>query len=106
MEEKIEICAQRKSKIAAGEPTKLYNFKFQLQRPNPAIADEYFWSSIDEPVAKDIENLNQEITRVIPSIKERSFVLKWVDSDGTERPVSNNEDLETALNETSGPIYK
>ena len=91
------------------EPTKsAYAFKFQLKRPNPAFPDKFFCTSVDEFAARDIESLNQEILKLIPWIQKRKrvFVLKWVDSEGIERLVAGNDDLETALNEMKGSTYE
>ena len=100
------IAAAQKEKAVDGKQPKEHSFIFQLQRPNPAAADEIFSTVVDETIARDIAKINQEIIKVIPAIKNRVFVLKWADSEGTETRVCNNEALGTALHEMKGPIYK
>ena len=99
------LAAQRDIKMDGAQPQD-YSFIFHLQRPNPAVADEIFSTTVDESTARDMAKINQEILRVIPSITKRVFVLKWVDSKGTERRVPNDEALMNALDEMGGPIYK
>ena len=100
------LAAQKDDNIDSVEPSKLYSFKLQLQRPNPAFADEYFCTTVNENTANDFESMNQELLRVIPKIKNRTFDLKLVDPEGNGRTISDNEDLGAALKEMEGPAYK
>ena len=100
------LAAQQADNTIDAAQTNSRHFLFQLQRPNPAFQDEFFGITEEDGVARDIERINQEILRVIPKIKNRTFVLKWVDSEGKERQLFDNEAFGIALNKMKGPIYK
>ena len=98
--------AEQKNNNMDGKQPKGCRIKFHLQKPNSAMPDEFFFTDVDEATARDMILINQEIAKIIPEIKKRKFALKWVDTEGNEKTVSNNEALGAALKEMKGPIYK
>lgn len=87
-------------------PSKTYNFKIQLKKPNPALENEFYRATLNEEVAYDFSKINEKIVELMPKIQKRVYVLTWADSDGDEIIIANNEALKIALDEMTGPVYK
>ena len=51
-------------------------------------------------------NLKQKIASIFPALDQREPVLSWLDDEGDEVTIANDEELKLALSAMTGPVYK
>merc|ERR1712032_1247384 len=61
---------------------------------------------LNEDTATSFRNLQQKITSVFPTLDQREPVVSWLDDDGDEVRMANDEELKLALAAMPGPVVK
>jgi len=61
---------------------------------------------IDKSVSTSFEYLVEKIKTVFPSIRNKLVKISWIDEDGDNVIIGNDEELMIALTEMAGPLYK
>merc|ERR1712110_343409 len=56
--------------------------------------------------ATRFNNLQQKIASIFPALDQREPVLSWLDDEGGEVTIANDEELKLALAAMTGPVYK
>jgi len=56
--------------------------------------------------ATRFNNLQQKIASIFPALDQREPVLSWLDDEGDEVTIANDEELKLALAAMTGPVYK
>jgi len=56
--------------------------------------------------ATRFNNLKQKIASIFPALDQREPVLSWLDDEGDEVTIANDEELKLALAAMTGPVYK
>ncbi len=68
--------------------------------------DEVRRFAVDKEVSTSHCYLVEKLAAVFPTLKDKVFTVTWVDADGDNVVVANDEDLMIALTEMTGPVYK
>merc|ERR1712110_386268 len=89
---------QRKSKMPSVLPTP---FKVTLIQGDEMETRRFV---LDE--ATRFNNLKQKIASIFPALDQREPVLSWLDEEGDEVTIANDEELKLALAAMTGPVYK
>merc|ERR1712110_151043 len=89
---------QRKSKMPSVLPTP---FKVTLIQGDELETRRFV---LDE--ATRFNNLKQKIASIFPALDQREPVLSWLDDEGDEVTIANDEELKLALAAMTGPVYK
>jgi len=61
---------------------------------------------VDKSAASSYDYLVEKVKLVFPSIRNKLIKLTWVDEDGDNVIIANDEELMIALTEMAGPLYK
>jgi len=61
---------------------------------------------LNEDTATSFSNIQQKITSIFPALDEREPVVSWLDDEGDEVRMANDEELKLALAAMSGPVVK
>merc|ERR1712110_565582 len=56
--------------------------------------------------ATGFSNLKQKIASIFPALDQREPVLSWLDDEGDEVTIANDEEMKLALAAMTGPVYK
>merc|ERR1712110_1343779 len=56
--------------------------------------------------ATRFSHLQQKIASIFPALDQREPVLSWLDDEGDEVTIANDEELKLALAAMTGPVYK
>jgi len=56
--------------------------------------------------ATRFNNLKQKIASIFPALDQREPVLSWLDDEGDEVTIANDEEMKLALAAMTGPVYK
>merc|ERR1712184_229647 len=61
---------------------------------------------LDEDTASKFSNLQQKITSIFPALDQRTPVVSWLDDEGDEVRMGNDEELKLALAAMPGPVIR
>jgi len=61
---------------------------------------------LNEDTASRFSDLEQKITSIFPALDQRDPVVSWLDKEGDEVQIANDEELKLALASMSGPVFK
>ena len=61
---------------------------------------------LDEKKATSFSNLQLKITSIFPALDQREPVVSWLDDDGDEVRMANDEELKLALAAKPAPVVK
>ena len=61
---------------------------------------------LNEDTASRFSDLQQKITSIFLALDEREPVVSWLDDEGDEVKMANNEELKLALATMPGPVFK
>merc|ERR1712018_714467 len=61
---------------------------------------------LNEDSASRFSDLKTKITSIFPALDQRKPVVSWMDEEGDEVRIANDEELKLALAAMSGPVFK
>merc|ERR1712107_304710 len=61
---------------------------------------------LNEDTASRFSDLEQKITSIFPALDQRDPVVSWLDKEGDEVRMANDEEVKLALASMSGPVFK
>merc|ERR1712018_230508 len=61
---------------------------------------------LNEDTASRFSDLEQKITSIFPALDQREPVVSWLDEEGDEVRIANDEELKLALAAMTGPVFK
>ena len=61
---------------------------------------------LNEDTATRFSNIQQKITSIFPALDQREPLVSWLDDEGDEVRISNDEELKLALAAMPGPVVK
>merc|ERR1712198_770143 len=61
---------------------------------------------LNEDTATSFSNIQQKITSIFPALDQREPVVSWLDDEGDEVRMANDEELRLALAAMPGPVVK
>ena len=61
---------------------------------------------LNEDTASRFSDLQQKIISIFPALDEREPVVSWLDDEGDEVRMANNEELKLALATMPGPVLR
>merc|ERR1711915_312586 len=68
--------------------------------------DELRRMLVDQDAATRFSHLQEKLCLVFPQLKQKTFSIRWTDQDGDIITITDDEQLDIALNEMDGPVYK
>merc|ERR1712198_699390 len=79
------------------------SFKVTLIKENDQETRRFV---LNEDTATSFSNIQQKITSIFPALVGREPVVSWLDDEGDEVRMANNEELKLALAAMPGPVVK
>ena len=61
---------------------------------------------ISKDMSNNFNNLKEKLVLVFPQLSGKNISITWTDADGDKVTISSDEELNIALSEMTGTVYK